>query len=368
VWRKPTQFSFIFWSDMKTVSLCMIVKNEQKTLERCLKSIKSYVDEIVIVDSGSTDDTLSIAKKFTNKIYHFEWCDDFSKARNFAFSKATSDYVMWLDADDVVPRKTLKMLVDLKPNLSADVYMLKYDIAFSGKKPTFSYFRERIMKNCDSAKWQGCVHECIAPFGRVERLNYSVEHRKIEWKNSDRNYKIYKKILKERELSPREQYYFARELFDHKKYKSAIKVFGAFVNSKKGWVENVIDALFLMSVCYEILGETEKELSTLFETFKYDLPRANVCCKIGDYFLKNSQFQTAIYWYNNATKCQDITAKGGFVETVYYNYYPYLQLCVCHYNLRDVKKAIYFNEKAGKCVKNSKIVENNRKFFAQLNK
>jgi len=207
---------------MKTISLCMIVKNEEQVIERCLKSIKSLVDEIIIVDTGSNDNTKQICEKFTKQIYNFDWCDDFSKARNFSFSKAKCDYIMWLDADDVVPKKTLNTLKLLKPNLFADTYMLKYEMGFINKRPTFSFYRERIIKNCNQAKWDGCVHECITPFGKIEKLDLTIEHHKIKQTHSNRNYNIYKKILKERELSSRELYYYGRELYDHKKYKKCI--------------------------------------------------------------------------------------------------------------------------------------------------
>lgn len=87
---------------MITISICMIVKNEEDVLGRALKSVQGIADEIIIVDTGSTDSTKEIASSYTNKIYDFEWCDDFSKARNYSFSKATKDYCMWLDADDVI--------------------------------------------------------------------------------------------------------------------------------------------------------------------------------------------------------------------------------------------------------------------------
>ena len=87
---------------MKEISLCMIVRNEEEVIERCLKSICDLVDEIIIVDSGSTDKTKQIVSKYTDKIYDFEWVNDFAKARNYSFSKATKDYILWLDADDVI--------------------------------------------------------------------------------------------------------------------------------------------------------------------------------------------------------------------------------------------------------------------------
>lgn len=85
---------------MITISLCMIVKDEEQVLERCLDSVKELVDEIVIVDTGSTDATKDIAARYTDRLFHFEWNHDFSAARNFSFRQATQDYILWLDADD----------------------------------------------------------------------------------------------------------------------------------------------------------------------------------------------------------------------------------------------------------------------------
>lgn len=99
---------------MATVSLCMIVKNEEKVLGRCLDSAKEIADEIIIVDTGSTDRTKEIAAEYTEKIYDFEWNDDFSAARNESFRKATMDYCMWLDADDVIPEREQQKIKKLK--------------------------------------------------------------------------------------------------------------------------------------------------------------------------------------------------------------------------------------------------------------
>ena len=74
-----------------TISLCMIVKDEEQTISTCLESVKSVVDEIIIVDTGSTDGTKEIVKKYDAKVYDFQWIEDFSAARNFAFSKATKE-------------------------------------------------------------------------------------------------------------------------------------------------------------------------------------------------------------------------------------------------------------------------------------
>ena len=114
---------------MATISLCMIVKNEEKVLARCLDSVKPAVDEIVILDTGSTDATKDVAARYTDRIYDFPWVDDFSAARNASFAKASMTFTMWLDADDVLLPEDLEALIQLKSQLDtldADVIMFIY--------------------------------------------------------------------------------------------------------------------------------------------------------------------------------------------------------------------------------------------------
>ncbi|MDE6729714.1 MAG: glycosyltransferase family 2 protein, partial [Oscillospiraceae bacterium] len=108
---------------MATISLCMIVRDEETVLDRCLSCMKHIADEIIIIDTGSQDRTKEIARQYTDQIYDFPWTDDFSAARNFSFSKATMNYQMWLDADDVISPEDQQALLALKQNLTADVVM-----------------------------------------------------------------------------------------------------------------------------------------------------------------------------------------------------------------------------------------------------
>ena len=140
----------------------MIVKDEEDVLERALSSITDIADEIIIVATGSTDMTKEIAAKFTDKIFDFEWCDDFSKARNYSFSKATQDYCMWLDADDDLLEADQKELMKLKETLSPEtsVVMMRYNTGFDNDgKPTFTYYRERLLRREDQFYWEGFVQE-----------------------------------------------------------------------------------------------------------------------------------------------------------------------------------------------------------------
>ena len=97
------------------VSLTMIVRDEEKNLPHCLESVRGIFDEIVVVDTGSTDRTREIAREFGAKVFDFAWVDDFAAARNVALAHATGDYAFWLDADDVIEppeREKLMALLD----------------------------------------------------------------------------------------------------------------------------------------------------------------------------------------------------------------------------------------------------------------
>ncbi|WJM07858.1 glycosyltransferase [Paenibacillus sp. PK1-4R] len=139
----------------KTISLCMIVKNEEQVLSRCLESAKDVVNEIIIVDTGSTDTTLDIARKYTDKIYSFEWVNDFSAARNESLKYATSDYILVLDADEY-----LEVGANFQENLESDCdyYLLKIRNEISWDR-NFTFTAIRLFKNYISLKYENRLHE-----------------------------------------------------------------------------------------------------------------------------------------------------------------------------------------------------------------
>lgn len=146
---------------MGSLSLCMIVKNEEKYLHNCLKSANDVVDEIVIVDTGSTDSTVNIAREFGAKIFHFEWINDFSAARNFALSKTTGDWILYLDADErLAPESYDEVLKIKQSNVKAGYYCNVISFDEHNAKPNVIRYN-RIFKNEPEIKFEGKIHEQI---------------------------------------------------------------------------------------------------------------------------------------------------------------------------------------------------------------
>ncbi|MCI8332135.1 MAG: glycosyltransferase family 2 protein [Clostridiales bacterium] len=352
---------------MPTMSLCMIVRNEEDVLGRCLACMKEIADEIIIVDTGSIDKTKEIAAAYTDKIYDFIWIDDFAAARNFSFSKAVMDYIMWLDADDYIDIENQHKLLALKNSLDqkTDVVMMPYHVAFDqNDTPTFSYYRERLLKRSQQFVWNGAVHEAITPQGVIVYSEVAVRHKKCKVNDPNRNLKIFQKLLQEgKALDTRQKYYYARELYYHQQYSEAIDAFQDFFASPDRWIENSIGACLDLARCYEQLGEKDKALRSLFESFLYDRPRAEICCEIGFVKMQKKQYEQAIFWYECALDCGENAQNGGFSSIDCFGFIPYMQLCVCYDQLGEYTKACECNEKAGERKPDNENYLANKRYF-----
>lgn len=349
---------------MVSISLCMIVKDEEAVLERCLRSVAEAVDEIIIVDTGSTDRTKEIAAAFTSKIYDFEWIDDFAAARNFAFSKATMDYQFWLDADDVLDLESLGKLLELKATLpkDTDVVMMEYSMGEKGVA-ALSFYRERLLRREAGFLWEGAVHEVIAPRGKILYSSIIICHKKEKIRDSFRNLRIYeKKIADGCKFTPRERYYYARELVDHCRWEEAERQLGLSL-CEELWRVDRINALRLMSLCRRAKGDHQGALQILLSSLSEEPPRGELCCAIGDAFFALQAWENASFWYELALSRP--LPQDGFIEKDCYGLSPALQLCVCCYKMGQMEKAKEWNERAAQYAPDSHQVAYNRNFFAQ---
>jgi len=351
-----------------SVSLCMIVKDEEKTLERCLNSVKSFIDEIIIVDTGSTDKTKEIAEKFNSKIYDFKWINDFATARNFSFSKATSEYIMWLDGDDFIDNDNINRIEKLLKNFdkSYDYVSAEYVLArnLSGEV-SYSLRRNRLVRRSMNFKWIGHVHEYLEVYGKGFVGDFSTEHGKVKI-HTDRNLQIFMDMEKKKvKFTVRDLLYYANELKDNGRYKEAIKNYRKFLESKQGWIEDIKTAYSKIIDCFKVTDQRDKIPNIIFESFKYDVPRGDICCALGEYYLEESQVKQSAFWYKVALDC--IPEKGSIAldNKDYYTCIPSLQLCLCYFNMGNLNCSYFFNELAATFISGSEKVEYNRTYFRE---
>lgn len=331
-----------------TISLCMIVKNEEDVIGRCLGSVSDIVDEINIVDTGSTDHTKQIAAKFTERIFDFTWINDFSAARNFSFQQATADYILWLDADDVLLESDRKDFLKLKNTLNThiDVVSMNYNLAFDEEKNVISSLRRnRLVKREKGFKWIGTVHEYLEVYGNLLTSDVAVSHMPLNH-DAERNLRIYENLESlGSEFSPRDLFYYANELLDHGKVEKAIEYYLRFLKTKQGWVEDNIRACNNLADCYHNLGLKEQELSWVLHTLSFALPRPETCCRLAFSFLQKDQISAAIYWYEKALENKE-NESLPFHNHTYSTWLPHLQLSVCYDRLEKHQLGYEHNEMA----------------------
>lgn len=350
-----------------TLSVCIIVKNEQDVIGRCLNCAVKFADEIVVVDTGSTDATVSEVKKYTDNVHFFKWCDDFSKARNYAFDLATCELVMWLDADDVVTDENCDKIITLKNNFKDyDMAFMPYAVNFDGDNPTFVYNRERIFKRSKNYRFQGAVHEAVVPCGKIMYSDATVYHKKVKEGEPFRNLRILQKQIADgTALDPRQKFYYGRELLFNNMFQEAAAVLEDFLQSD-GWVVNKTEACLNLCYAYKNLGKTDKSIAALLRSFTFAPPQSEACCILGEYFLNKQNYETAAYWYKQALFCKDNGLSGGFVNVDYGGFIPYIQLCVLYDKLGDKQRAAYYNDRAGEIKPLNESYLNNKKYFDKL--
>lgn len=189
------------------VSACLIVKNEVDHIERCMSSLKGRVDEIVVVDTGSTDKTVEIAQSYGANVFHFDWVDDFSKARNFSMDQATGDWILIIDADEELRLSNGNQLRDFV-NPEADALSMRM-INLLGNKLNPSdqsvITLIRLFKNTPQNRYQGKIHEQVLFSGREVTINQIpveiVHYGYLEEVREDKNKKERNIRLLEQELA-----------------------------------------------------------------------------------------------------------------------------------------------------------------------
>ena len=161
------------------LSACLIVKNEEAHLERCLASIKGLVDEIVVVDTGSSDGTVAIARRHGAVIGHFEWCDDFAAARNESLKLATGDWALWIDADEALDPKSFTGIREglMRPHFGGKYIRIVNYMDQEGEANQYVHSPIRLFRRAPEVEFTGAIHEQIAPsLSKLGLANATIEN------------------------------------------------------------------------------------------------------------------------------------------------------------------------------------------------
>ncbi|MFD0826943.1 glycosyltransferase [Neobacillus sp. M.A.Huq-85] len=338
---------------MTSISLCMIVKNEEKMLGACLESVKDLVDEIVIVDTGSEDNTKEIARQFTDLIYDFEWVGDFAVARNFAFSKGTKDYLMWLDADDILLPVDRDKFLKLKQSMSpdVDVVIMNYNLGVEEDgKAKVQFRRERLIKKSRNYSWVEPVHEYVE-FNyshNILQSDISISHRQRTNRITDRNLKIIESVLEKKGvLNSRQLYYYGRELTANRRFKEATVAFDEFLlkdnNQSSSFYLTAFQDLYH---CYTELNDKDKAIKSLLRSFEYIPPRAEIVSKIAYFYKEQGKITNAISWFQIALNLTKPTEDLGYIANDLWGFIPATELSTLYLTQGNIKEAVVYLKKA----------------------
>lgn len=291
---------------MITVSLCMIVRDEERLLARCLDSIADLADEIIIVDTGSLDSTKEIAGRYTEKIYDFSWKDDFSAARNFAFSKATKEYIYSADADEVLSAENRERFRILKETLLPEIEIVQMKYGNQLKNGTVYNFdeeyRPKLFKRKREFVWEEPIHEQI----RLEPVVYDSEiviTHMPEENHAGRDFANFEKqIAAGRRLSARLHEMYARELYLSGKkedFSRAAAFFRESAADTNRGPEELIQACCVAARAARLCGDTAGFLKYVSKVLAGE-GCSEICCELGLFHEGLKDYQEAAVWYYNA--------------------------------------------------------------------
>lgn len=320
---------------MATVSLAMIVRDEARTIERVLSCASEICDEMIVVDTGSSDRTVELAQSMGATVFHFPWVDDFAAARNFSFDKCAGDWILWLDADDVLPDSTIKTGYKIKEYLdTAEINSVfcPYHYAFAEedpKQPVVVQSRERFIRRAAGLKWVGKIHESLVDPDASFVLcpEFVVEHRTAPENMSrkkGRNLSIFENTINIETCSTRELYLYAEELRGAGKYEKAIEVFQAYFKRYPENMRDLFDEPYMarcgMLEVYRALEDPIGMLRVAAQMIAHDASRAEGYGQMAAVHYRLGNYASAFPLFLAAAACKPPSHGGVYLPAFYSSY------------------------------------------------
>ena len=336
------------------LSLCMIVKNEEKNLKSCLSKAVSFVDEIIIVDTGSTDNTKVIALEFTNKVYDFKWCNDFAKARNFSISKASNEYILVLDADEFIIDFFKENVVEFINNNSNKnkVGRIKRINIMENSDGTKRYI-ERVNRlfNKNYFHYEGIIHEQIVSSNgelyNTEVIDITTEHvgytKEVLNRTNKlkRNIDLLKLAVKDKPDDPYIYFQLGKSYYMLRDYKIAAiyfeKALSFELDFRLEYVEDLIE-----TYGYALVNSGRYEDALILQNcVDVYSNRADFQFLIGIIYMNNAKFKEAVESFLKCTELPYSKVEGINTYIAYYN------IGVIYDVLGFREKAIEYYRKSG---------------------
>lgn len=333
---------------MSTLALNIITyENDSDVLKRCLETCKGNLfDERVIVDTTkeSSCKIKEICATYNCKYFHFVWCDDFSAPRNFALDNTFSDYVLWLDSDDVIKYVDYQKLSELKEVLHEhSMYFLDYAYAHD-VNDNVSYIlpRERIFKVCKDIRWHDIIHEHCNVTPDVVRKEIMIHHYRKNIGN-ERNTRLLEIAYNNGDCSDRIKYYYAKDFFDSGDYEKSVHVLEDFLEKGTGYTDDHVSACFKLFNYYSTKKtDVNKALYYAYKAIGINPRYAESYFQLGLMFEYRNKLAFEFY-----KRCFSKKLDAGLAQlTDQYRYLPARQLAFLYANENNVIEARKYIELA----------------------
>ncbi len=292
---------------MVTISVCMIVKNEHDRIEGCLESLKTIADEIIVVDTGSTDDTMEIAGRYTDKIYEFKWTGSFADARNYSFSLAKCDYIYQADADELLDDANIEKFRQLKMAMLPEIDIVQMYYCNQLENNTiYNYDRElrpKLYKRLREFVWEESIHEAV----RLEPIIYDSDIDIIHRPGAGHELRDLAAFERETKgdviLSDRLNDIYAKELYISGPDESFIRAreyFNRLADSENMSNERLTQVFAVCAKAARLSGDEKDFLKYSLRAAAGNLMCSEICHEIADYMEEKGDANEAAMWRYNA--------------------------------------------------------------------
>ncbi len=332
---------------MITVSLCMIVKNEEKILRRCLDSIADLMDEIIIVDTGSTDATREIASSYTDLVFDYAWAGNFADARNYSFAKATKDYIYCADADEVMDDENRSKFRLLKQGLlpEIDIVQMYYcnQLSFNTIYNYDREYRPKLFKRLRTFTWINPIHETVQLSPIIYDSDIEIQHRPTGL-HASRDLQAFEKMCKDGiRLSDKLHTLYAKELLiagEKTDFINAIPYFEEEADSADTEDERKMEAYCVLARAYRLKGDVTRffKYTTKALTSERDAG-SEICRELGLFYEAAGDFGEAVIWYYAAAETTSPLLQLSAGKLSYQN------LAQCYLAMGDQKQSDFFRSR-----------------------